>query len=205
MSNAEKRSVSTDALETLGTIITKNEKRDAIHLAVEPALATQDLHPGDDVGFVAGGVGPCDKPLGIVDPFLRKYVKKGYVAKGEWFWLVLYPRQITSLRHVWSHPAFPDEPERVHSVADEEKIQEVYNAIGRSDPWIRDYAATIGVEYDELIEHTKAFVSHGEYWSEGDRFISSPGLPDEYWDHFEEVTNSTVPDDKKHSFFSCSC
>lgn len=40
MSNAEKRSVSTDALETLGKIIGPNEKRDAIHLAV--SLPWQD-------------------------------------------------------------------------------------------------------------------------------------------------------------------
>ena len=34
MSHADKRSVSTDALDTLGTIHMKEEKRDAIHLAV---------------------------------------------------------------------------------------------------------------------------------------------------------------------------
>jgi hypothetical protein len=32
----EKRTVTTDALETLGTIITNAERRDAIHIAVKP-------------------------------------------------------------------------------------------------------------------------------------------------------------------------
>ncbi len=102
MSNqSDKRSVATDALETLGKIIDESAGRDAIHLAVEPVVAARKLHPGDHVGFVDGGVGPCDNPVGIVDPFLEWNVKKG-----ERFWLVVYPRQITSLRHVWTHPAF---------------------------------------------------------------------------------------------------
>lgn len=107
MSNAEKRSVSTDALETLGKIIGPDEKRDAIHLAVENAIAGQTLNPGDNIGFLPDGtVGYCAKPLGIVDPFLKSPVKAG-----QRFWLVVYPRQITSLRHVWSHPSFPEKQE----------------------------------------------------------------------------------------------
>lgn len=105
--NGDKRSVTTDALETLGKIISENEKRDAIHLAVEPVVAGEKLFPGQDVGLrynkaVAGGV----MMLGIVDPFL-----KNPVMLGERFWLVVYPRQIHSLRHVWTHPAFPDSPD----------------------------------------------------------------------------------------------
>lgn len=92
---ADNRYVKTDALETLGSIIDANQKRDAIHLAVETVVAAQRLTPGEDVGFVDGGVGLCDNPVGIVDPFLKSLVKKG-----QRFWLVVYPRQITSLRHV---------------------------------------------------------------------------------------------------------
>ena len=101
---SDKRTVSTDALETLGTIIGDGEKRDAIHLAVEPAIAAHKLLPGQDVGFISGGVGMCGKPVGIVDPFLKVPVQQG-----QRFWLVVYPRQITSLRHVWTHPEFPPE------------------------------------------------------------------------------------------------
>lgn len=85
----EKRSVATDALATLGSIISTNEKRDAIHLAVEPAVAACILRPGDDVGFVDGGFGYCSNPVGIVDPFLKEKVKPG-----QSFWLIIYPRQI---------------------------------------------------------------------------------------------------------------
>lgn len=95
---------------TLGTIIDDQQKRDAIHLAVEPAVAGEGMGPGDDVTICDGTAwradeGDEDAPLGIVDPFLKSRVRKG-----ERFWVVLYPRTIQSLRHVWTHPALPDEP-----------------------------------------------------------------------------------------------
>lgn len=52
--SADKRTVTTDALETLGSIIGPDEKRDAIHLAVEPAVAAERLYPGQDVGLLDG-------------------------------------------------------------------------------------------------------------------------------------------------------
>ncbi len=105
MSNGDgdKRKVSTDALETLGMVIGDGEKRDAIHLAVEPTLATETVYPGQHVN--AQGLARGDL-IGIVDPFL-----KGAVHPGQRFWLVIYPRMIHSLRHVWTHPSFEDEPE----------------------------------------------------------------------------------------------
>lgn len=111
--SAEKRSVSTDALETLGMIHTRKEHRDAIHLAVEPVEAGELLDPGQRVYLRDGkafkttwdGLGnEIQHPPGIVDPFLQIQVQPG-----ERFWLVLNPRTITSLRHVWSHPLFPEE------------------------------------------------------------------------------------------------
>ncbi len=103
--SADKRSVHTDALETLGTIIDEGEARDAIHLAVEPVVAACDLRPGEHVGLDERGMAApwVEKKLGIVDPFLTRMVRQG-----ERFWFVVYPRQIKSLRHVWTHPDFPE-------------------------------------------------------------------------------------------------
>ena len=82
-----------------------DRRRDAVHIAVVPVTADQPLSPGQHVGLThpdsAEMAGPCDNNIGIVDPFLVNDVKYG-----ERFWLFLYPGTITSLRHVWTHPAF---------------------------------------------------------------------------------------------------
>lgn len=99
------RPVTTDALETLGTIHTTGQHRDAIHLAVEPVLAGEQLHPGEHIIVREGMAFGTDigRGLGIVDPFLKQDV-----LTGQPFWFVMYPRQVHSLRHVWTHPAFPN-------------------------------------------------------------------------------------------------
>lgn len=124
--SVDKRAVHTDALETLGTIHTREEHRDAIHLAVEPIEAGMWLHPGEHVKLIDGKAHRIfkysDGAVGIVDPFLRDIVEPG-----QKFWLVVYPRMITSLRHVWEHPAFPTalvEPD-THEVVEEVSEPEV--------------------------------------------------------------------------------
>lgn len=107
--SADKRSVHTDALATLGTIIDETAARDAIHLGVLPVIAGENLLPGEHLFLFVGkaykDVGAANVQLvGIVDPFLNEPV-----ARGERFWLIVYPRTITSLRHVWEHPHFPSE------------------------------------------------------------------------------------------------
>lgn len=106
------RTPSTDALETLGMIHFKPEKRDAIHLAVDPVKASCKLYTSDMIGvrngvaylagtrFSDGTIVPCQ---GIVDPFLPRPVEPG-----ESFWFIMNPRMVTSLRHVWTHPDFPE-------------------------------------------------------------------------------------------------
>lgn len=90
----------------LGRLITDGDRRrDAIHIAVAPVTAAERLAPGQHVGLVQEGswelAGPCAAPIGIVDPFLA-----GPVEPGQRFWLFLYPGTVTSLRHIWTHPAF---------------------------------------------------------------------------------------------------
>lgn len=115
MSNADSRSPQTDALDTLGLIHFRTEKRDAIHLAVEAVEAAYSLKPGDRIGIINGvayiaGLEIVHKDgsttmvpyHGIVDPFLTNGPRKG--AR---FWFVMKPREVRSLRHVWEHPDFP--------------------------------------------------------------------------------------------------
>lgn len=81
----------------LGQLVTEPDVgRDAVHIAVVPAVnvTRRDLRPGERMAN------------GVVDCFLKEPVRPG-----ERYWLMLYPQTVTSLRHVWSHPAFPDEPD----------------------------------------------------------------------------------------------
>jgi len=191
MSNTDKRTVATDALETLGTIITSGG-RDAIHLAVEPVVAGQYLSPGDHVGLIDGKAvlrseGGC---LGIVDPFLANKVRPG-----EMFWLVVYPRQITSLRHVWEHPAFP--PEGAAPVRADDPV-----AVSRK--WIENFAASIPLGYEVVMAGAREYVRDGEYLCFGG-LLEGESVPDEFWPHYERVTGETVPERDRGSFFTCSC
>jgi len=198
MAHADKRTVATDALETLGKIIGASEQRDAIHLAVEPVTAACVLRPGEHVGFVPGGVGiaPPPETVGIVDPFLTRLVQPG-----ERFWLIVYPRQITSLRHVWMHPKFPENAD-VQPAALTEKEQ--------SAAWIKNFAESVGLGSAVIMGGAQDWLASkragqwGEYLSFGG-LLEGVSVPDEFWKHYEIVTGETVPDAFRGSFFSCSC
>ena len=93
---------------TLGRLIEGDARRDAVHVAIAPVTAGETVHPGQHVGFLADGtvgdVDPRDR-IGVIDPFLKNVVLSGWRC-----WLCLYPNTVTSLRHVWQHPAFKTTP-----------------------------------------------------------------------------------------------
>lgn len=211
--STDKRSVNTDALETLGYTISENEKRDAIHLAVEPVVAGEALIPGNHVKLLnsVAHKAPTGQGVGIVDPFLENVVRKG-----ERFWLVVYPRKITSLRHVWTHPAFP-EPEGSKSVEEQKHTPGVIPPLpdthklhqqSVSEQWLRDFCTRNDVPpYETVMDAIKGTGSvhvnkDYEYWT----FIGIDAhceIPKEFWEHVENVLGKTVSD--KPEYFSCSC
>lgn len=207
--SADKRSVHTDALETLGTIINEHAGRDAIHVAVEPVQAGTKLYPGQDVGLVGGmAFNEVDESTGIVDPFL-----KGPVFEGQYFWMLLYPRTITSLRHVWSHPAFPESTVPAHGLpTDPFNEQEK----GESKAWLVDFCTDMYCKYDDLIEAVltgRSQSSHDGYCyiSLDEDYLHFNGtdahgeVPTELWHHIEVVTGVKIPNGKRAKYFSCSC
>ena len=99
-----------DALDTVGTILTEDHGRDAVHVAVFQSCSRKRVRPGEWVGLVNEGdpseVTPyAVKVVGIVDPFVRH----DQIEPGERFWVFVKPGTITGLRHSWTHPALPEE------------------------------------------------------------------------------------------------
>lgn len=195
---ADSRSVHTDALATLGTIIGDGEGRDAIHLAVENAVAAHMMLPGDHVGFEDDGrVGRrATKKIGIVDPFLPATG----VAEGQHFWLVVYPRQITSLRHVWEHPAFP--------LSGETDGRPPALDRSASEKWMRAWAVkNMSEDYygDGTLSEDRAYenaIHAGENLSVGPYEDARDAIDNEWWSHWEAITGKTGD---REAYFSCSC
>lgn len=143
----------------IGELVQGDPGRDAIHIAVAPVEAQWELGPGRPVTLnPAGKAIGCsyEKAVGIVDPFLR-----GQVSPGQKFWLFLKPNTITSLRHDWTHPNFPD-----HSNASPNRKN-----IAKSR--IQAFADSLGISYDRLMRAADAYVDDEEYLFEGGRFEGS--------------------------------
>jgi hypothetical protein len=197
MTQDARPTVHTDALDTLGSIIGPEEKRDAIHLAVYPIEAGELLQPGqhvqldpDDGLAYRGAVGV--NSVGIVDPFLRQPVQPD--AR---FWLIVYPREITSLRHVWEHPAFPPSGETTDLL--------IGPNVRASEDWLRNFARDMDIEFEQLVRDC---VSQG---NDGDEYVvihgedASGSIPDLMWDHMEIYAGASFPRGRRPSYFSCSC
>jgi hypothetical protein len=140
----------------LGTLPGAELGRDAVHVAIVPLLAGTHVKPGDHVGWDEtehSGVTRmvshwATEKFGVVDPFL--VLPKGDSIKpGTRVWVCLYPSTISALRHVWSHPAFEDEPTLTHKTA----------ALLR----LTDLAQTVGRDYESfLLDLEETDVFYGE-------------------------------------------
>jgi hypothetical protein len=179
-----------DPQTKLGQLIVEEDAmRDAVHIAVAPVVARELMMPGTRIGLYEGeATALSDNLIGIVDPFLTKAVQRG-----QRFWMFLYPNTITSLKHVWTHPAFQEEAA-------------VKNSKESSEAWLRNfcetadcpgYEATIAAaigdgdrQWDSEHLHFSGRDAHGE-------------IPPEFWDHVEVVTGKKIT--KRATYFSCSC
>lgn len=214
---ADKRSIATDALEVLGMVLSETGKdvgRDAIHLACLPAtVGDHIMGPGEHVAYRDGTISRHGKKVGIIDPFLTRGV-----VQGERVLMVLYPRVITSLRHVWSHPDIPDEgvamvlptlelaapPVPVPPVSREQLIAAL-DVLGRElDPPVGGHRIYAAMEGDnEGFIHFNDVNAHG-----------SIPIPDELWNAYERINGERADRDPRNAksgdwhtgvHFSCSC
>lgn len=173
----------------VGELIPPGSQRDAIHIAVAPVVASERLEPGQTIGFTNDdmrSVEGCELPMsvGIVDPFLRQTVEEG-----QSFWMFLHPNTITSLRHNWTHPAFGG-VETDHAEV--------------SKKWMKQFADGYGVPYQDMLDAGANWLNNNDYYCEGGTFEGET-VPDEYWDHYQEITGRKVKSGERESFFTCSC
>lgn len=191
------------ALDSLGTLLPSDPGRDAIHLATYAVTSDERLFPGQHVGIVGGKASmQAPKLIGIVDPFLATGVNPG-----QMFWLVLYPRTITSLRHVWEHPEFRDE--RVRPVL---PIQTPDDTRREAEQWLQRYADELDETFNDLIRAADAWVESGE-WYYGDGMIGSgyngkfegTRTHDQFWHYYQAYKGVLIDPDKQESFFTCAC
>lgn len=88
----------------------RQPKRDAVHICILPALACSydTLVAGTPVIISDKGVAfKCEdltKAVGIVDPFLQTELNTG-----DCFWVFIYPKNITNVRHNWELSGVPKE------------------------------------------------------------------------------------------------
>ncbi len=170
----------------LGLLIEGEASRDAIHVALAPVTSDQTLNPGQRVALVKGRSDLVEASnsdtIGIVDPYLRSPVQPG-----QRFWLCLYCRTVTSLRHQWTHPAFPEEMSTMVDKA-------------ASVRWINEYSHQVGLSYEELMDGAEEYQKDGDLTSTGDRDEDTDPA---FWDHWEIVTGRKV--DHRDNFFRCAC
>lgn len=181
--------------------------RDAIHVAVIPLIAGEDLYESRvqlKIGTKNVALRVKDdyggESIGVVNPWHP--VADGdcgaVVRKGETFYCLLNPGTVTGMRHHFVHPAFDDE-----SVV-----------VDDSELWLRQFAQEWSFDFDELIKvgvNVQNATEDWQYWITacGVDLHSRGELGDDYdlfWYHLERHTGKQVDIEKRELLgWSCSC
>jgi hypothetical protein len=188
----------------LGRILTDDKgTKDAIHIAVIPLIAGEDLRSGEKIKLKFNSENIAlsadydeQNAFGIVDPFLIN--EDRYVEKGQRFYGLLFPGTVTGMRHEWQHPIF-NAPKK---------------EICEHEAWIRNFCDEWNFDYDELI---RVALSDEDYKETYGRYIVSHGHdlhhrnelgPDHdlFWEHLEALTNKKFNQDHRDGMgWSCTC
>jgi len=194
----------------IGKLITSEQKRDAIHVAVAPVVAQQKLYPGQRIGLVERSqhfVEADPGGEGIVDPFLL-----GPVFPDQSFWMFLMPNTVTGMRHEWQHPAFQPLPDEMNRkiAADPEGVRAATD-LENARSWMQDFARECRLSYEEVISAGREYVKTGEYFTQYNDESARDAIycgnnKKLFWDNFEILTGVKVSEeDRDGSVFSCSC
>lgn len=205
-----------DATATLGTVHQKIEHPDAVHLAVHQVQLGNSgwgynpgcmLSIGKD-GFVYETT-QRENAVGILDPFLQDITD---LNAGDKVWLVLFPGMITSLRHVWEHPAFPSATTNPGQTLSEYMKELEQNELAiippdKRDSYIalRSYAENLEITVEKLLREAAIQAESGNHYYTGRSEAEGMWLGDDFWKHYEAYTSTTVLAENKTNFISCSC
>lgn len=204
-----------DAVETMGKILPDEipvGTRDAVHVAVIAATAGMPLRAGDHVSYDKGeanGNQRYSKYIGIVDPFLE-----GTVKTGQTFWLFLYPRTVTGLKHVWEHPDLTElsdkDVETIKDVTKKVRTEADVTAT-RADAveYLHQWAGEHGVSYKSMLVTIKECINdEGElddYINLGTGSSEEIDDPEEFWTNVGLVLNVDIKNKTQITYFTCSC
>jgi hypothetical protein len=179
----------------IGKKITADAQRDAIHIAIAPAVCDADiLSAGRRVSLRYGSNPPLAIPdeyseeaVGIVDPFLRELIHRG-----EWFWIFLFPGTITGLRHQWTHPAF----------------DQITTPMDEHEAWLRRFAEEWGFDFHEMVD--VATDPDDDYITAYGHELHSAGElgadHELFWEHLEAYLQRSFDLAHRESVgWSCSC
>lgn len=174
----------TDAVN-LGALITSVQQRDAIHIAVYPVTATEELLPGTPIGFMPDSyshvrnesVRSSPGIVGIVDPFLTAPVQTG-----QMFWMLLIPYSISTLRHEWTHPQIPQQAD----VRKNDSIQ-----------FLKAMGEQVGCTYEEFIGQ----IADGAVYTGAEEGVFEDQV-ERIKQHYTIATGLSVPEGM---YFSCAC
>ncbi len=191
----------------LGTVPKADDLRDAVHIAIIPACAAEFLEGGSPVKLNTENKAQACSPeeaIGIVDPFIQSQCD---VEEGEWFWLCLYPKTITGLRHDWEHPSFPEttpfpQTTKEANVMSDEKLF--------SKKWLEGYVRTHcpywrskpDGGYSEFLRHVDRRTIF--YYGSGCHSLDEVADADELFDHLSIVLGRRI-NAEYFEEFGCSC
>lgn len=174
-----------------------SDKRDAIHCAIIPVEAGENLRPGDKVEVIDGKAYLAKVDYdGVVNPFGSE-AYRSYL-----FWMFLKPNTVRDMTHQWVSDKFP-----LDSKASFSKEE--------SEEWLETFCRTSNCpDLDTVMSAIKGTLSSRDedygYSSMYDEeylmffgWDASGAIPNEFWDHVENVLGEKVP--YRSQYFSCSC
>lgn len=184
----------------IGHLITGPAERDAIHIAIVPLVAGEELCKGGKVRLSSTDQTVAlsadyfeNQAIGIIDPFLDEWG----VEKGQKFWCFLFPGTVTGMRHHWQHPAFLEQREPLPAV----------------EKWLRDFADRWHFDFNELIREATKAPSSGPL----SNYVTAHGIDVQgaqdldgedrmFWDHLEVYTGQWFSQEHRDGLcWTCTC